>query len=120
LSRIQLTTCARDFHQIPIGTAVCPWCVIDEERAARRQRQAWARPGTGPQKVLPRQTGPQPIASGPRTVRQPVARKDEPDKIFGMTSQTYLVVLLAVVLTVVALATFIVWAVLSGATTFGS
>lgn len=120
LSRIQLTTCARNLHQIPIGSGTCPWCAIDEERTVRRQRQSWARPGTGPQNVLPRQTGPQPPAMGPGTGRQPVARKEELDKIFGMSSQTYLAVLVAVVLTVVALASFIVWAVLSGATTFGS
>ena len=46
--------------------------------------------------------------------------KKEPDRVFGMSTRVYLTVLLSVVLIVVALAAFIIWALLSGATTFGA
>jgi len=117
LSRIGLTTCSRDVHQVPVGCAFCPWCVIDVERASRKQRQDWLRPGdsTGSQSALSSSsTGP--MLAGGRTTTP----KKEPDRVFGMSTRVYLTVLLSVVLIVVALAAFIIWALLSGATTFGA
>jgi hypothetical protein len=43
----------------------------------------------------------------------------EQDTFLGLSSRTYLVALAAVVVVVVALAVFIVWALLSGAATLG-
>jgi DNA-binding helix-hairpin-helix protein with protein kinase domain len=115
LSRVRLVSCTRDVHQVPLGCAVCPWCAIDEERATRTQRQAWARSAgtTGPLVVSP-------PSGGPRTGSHPAASKNEPDTFLGLSHRVYLAALLSVVLIVVALAVFIVWAVLSRSTTFGS
>lgn len=112
LSRVGLTTCVRGAHQMPAGCSVCPWCTIDDERAARRQRQAWVRPGgsTGPHSVpLPR-----PPVTSPTS--RPVRRTPptpQRDTMFGMDAKVYLSLLLAVVLIVVALAAFIIWTLLS-------
>ena len=46
--------------------------------------------------------------------------KDQPYRIFGVSHQVYLIALASIVLIVVALAAFIVWALLTGSTTFGS
>ncbi len=39
LLRLTTAPCARGTHQIPTSARVCPWCAIDDERAARRQRR---------------------------------------------------------------------------------
>lgn len=49
LLRIQIGTCARG-HQIPVEADFCPWCAIDEVRAARRSAQATA---AIPQRQMP-------------------------------------------------------------------
>lgn len=36
LLRIQITTCPRGVHEVPVEADPCPWCVIDDERSARR------------------------------------------------------------------------------------
>lgn len=109
LSRIQLAGCARGLHQIPRGCSICPWCTIDAERAERRRRS-----GTGPMRTMPKPRPP----SSPSTGRQP-GRQSEPETIFGFSHRTYLSVLAVVVTVIVLLATFIVWALLSGASSFG-
>lgn len=105
LLRIQLASCPRGIHQMPVTTLRCPWCTIDDERAARQQQQAWARPGTGPRPVVSRPiTGPQ---------RKP--------KVSALSKHTNLIVagLISVIVIVLILTVFIIWAVLSGASTFG-
>ena len=60
-------------------------------------------------------------ASGSQTGSQyVVSPKTEPDKIFGISHRAYLTTLAVVVTVVVAVASFIVLALLSGASTFGS
>ena len=127
LSRIRLSVCATGAHQVPVGCVLCPWCAIDEERAKRRQRQNRSRPPgvTGPRPIVagPASTGPlsrRAGSSGPHSGRQPLVSTEEPGTIFGVSQRVYLVALAAIVLAVVALAVFIVWALLSGSTTFGS
>ncbi|WP_179476446.1 hypothetical protein, partial [Mycolicibacterium vinylchloridicum] len=41
LQAVVVSTCSRG-HQIPIELERCPWCVIDDERAARRDQRARA------------------------------------------------------------------------------
>ena len=43
---IQVTSCLRGVHQIPTTAGGCPWCVIDDERAVRKQLVH--RPGSTP------------------------------------------------------------------------
>lgn len=119
LMRIQLTTCERSEHQVPAGCHVCPWCAVDDERAARRRRQASGQPASAPQRIIPlaSSTGPVPSGRQPTTSPKP---KPQQDTVFGLSTRTYLITLAVVVVVVVALASFIVWALLSGASTFGS
>lgn len=117
LTRIQLTTCPAGKHQVPVGCTVCPWCTIDSERAARRLRQAWANPASAPQPIMPQAS----VSSIPQTGRQPTrAPETAPDTIFGLSHRTYLTALAVIVVVVVALASFIVWALLSGTSSFGA
>ena len=116
LMRIRLLTCPRGTHQIPTGCAACPWCGIDDERAARRQRQAWGQPASAPIPVASVAA-----TSVSRSGRPPsVAPKSQPDTIFGLSTRAYLTTLAIIVIVVVALASFIVWGVLSGTLTFGA
>jgi eukaryotic-like serine/threonine-protein kinase len=115
LLRIRLTACSRGVHEVPVATLRCPWCGIDDERAARRQQQQWMRPEmAGPRPIA--RTGPvrapSPAAPGPR--RQVAPR--------GLSGNTKLILggLAAVVVIVIGLTCFVVWAILSGASTFGS
>ncbi|MCG7592747.1 hypothetical protein [Mycobacterium sp. PSTR-4-N] len=112
LLRIRLERCSQNRHEIPLGCAVCPWCAIDAERASR-QHNPWAR-SSGPRPAVSSAGFPAPAAP-PRPVEAPNS-----DKFLGMNSRTYLVALIAVVVVVVSLAVFIVWAVLSGASTLGT
>ncbi|GAA2534236.1 hypothetical protein [Mycolicibacterium diernhoferi] len=118
LTRMRLSMCGRKIHQIPQGCTVCPWCTIDDERAARRQRQAWSRAGTGPQPITAPNQVTHPAMSP--TARHP-ANPPQPrqDTILGVSHRTYLTALAVIVVVVVALASFIVWALLSGTSTFG-
>lgn len=93
LLRLRLTTCSRGTHRVPAGTARCPWCAIDDERAARR---------------------------GVRTGPPPVVRRAAPVKSRAVNTNVVVAGLISVSVIVVALAAFIIWAVLSGASTFGS
>lgn len=34
---IEVVACRRGSHQVPIDTAACPWCAVDDERARRRK-----------------------------------------------------------------------------------
>ncbi|MGH3676937.1 MAG: hypothetical protein ACRDU5_14610 [Mycobacterium sp.] len=107
LSRLRLARCPRLSHEIPVGCATCPWCAIDDERQARRLRSG----GTGPQ---PLRAVNRPM---PPRARTPKNNQDNP---FGLSTRILLAGILTVVLIVVALSVFIVWALLSGATTFGA
>lgn len=101
LTRMALTTCSYGAHQIPVGCVECPWCRIDDERANR-----------------PRQLPSGPI---PRVPSAASAKTDdpEPETFLGLAPRTYLLGLAAVVVVVLALAVFIVWALLSGTATLG-
>jgi hypothetical protein len=52
--------------------------------------------------------------------RPPPSRSSDRDTILGLSPRTYLTALAAIVIVVVALASFIVWALLSGTSSFGS
>jgi DNA-binding helix-hairpin-helix protein with protein kinase domain len=124
LSRIRLRSCPRQEHQVPVSCLSCPWCAIDDERRARKQRQVWGPGGaTGPQKSLsPSRTGPQPMPAASRTgpMSRPAAPHAPQNSSSGVSTQVILALILTVVLVVVVLAAFIIWALLSGATTFGA
>lgn len=111
LSRIRPALCRNGIHQIPDGCPDCPWCAIDQKRAARAIRT----PQRGFAAVTP---GVYPAAMPPsQVVTPPPPRPSRIDALFaGVNTRTYLLGLSVVVLVVVALATFIVWAVLSGST----
>jgi hypothetical protein len=40
LSRVEVTRCPRDQHEIPVGCTACPWCATDAVRSARRSALA--------------------------------------------------------------------------------
>ncbi len=104
LLRIAVTTCGRDLHQVPSTTASCPWCAIDDERL-RRQRTVSGQQHTGPR---------------PMVTPKPIRQTPLPDHGFGADPKLVLAGLITVVTIVLALAAFIIWAVLSGASTFGA
>lgn len=103
LCRIPLMACERGAHQVPAGCPRCPWCAIDDERAARR-----ARAGTGPQRTL--------SASTPRSI--PAGVKPAPRQ--RISNRTLVAGIIAAAVIVVLLAVFIIWALLSGASSFGA
>lgn len=120
LSAIRLRSCERAAHQVPVSCVRCPWCAIDDQRTARKQQQAWR--GTGSQKVLPRNpTGPQQVAGSAPTgpARAPSASGGDHAGT-GMSTRLILAGLAVVVLIVAVLTIFIVWALLSGASSFGA
>jgi len=103
LSHIQITTCGGRAHQIPLGCAVCPWCAIDAERAARRARR------------VPMNTGPHPVPAHPSApLPPPGPQPPPPDTFLGMNPRTYLIMLAVVVSVVVLAAIIIIAVVLSG------
>jgi DNA-binding helix-hairpin-helix protein with protein kinase domain len=120
LQRIRLRSCPRGEHQVPVSCVQCPWCVIEDERASRRQRLGDGRNVTGPVKVLPRtRTGPIPVAKA--TAPAPSASGIRGAwQHAGRNTKVYLAILALVVLVVVAMSAFIVWALLSGTSTFGA
>ena len=115
LLRIQLTQCPRGLHQIPVTTAVCPWCAIDGGRAARQQQQVRA----GAVRQLPAPaTGP--VRTGVRApTNSRVARKNSLYATLNKHSTIIIAGLITFVVVVVILTIFIVWALLSGTSTFG-
>ncbi len=117
LLRIQLTTCPAGRHQVPARSPHCPWCAIDRERRTRRLTQASAR-STG-SLAAHSQTGPQrvPVEAARR---EPAASRKPADAGLGASPKVIIAGLITVVVIVIGLATFIVWALLSGASTFGT
>ncbi len=97
LLRIRLARCPTGQHQIPVG-AICPWCSIEAQRRARKR-------------VLRKF----PRSQSPVTGRQPRARQDD------VLAHTKLIVIgiWSAVAMVAVLTVFIVWAILSGASSFG-
>lgn len=113
LSQIRVRSCEQGRHQVPVDCSACPWCAIDAERATRKLR----RPGggiPGSPNVLPR-SSPQPHA-GSASVD---ARASQPTAA-ALSSRAIWVGLAVFVVVVVALTSFIVWAILTGQTSFGA
>jgi len=115
LVRVQLTTCARGTHHVPVSAMTCPWCAIDDEQAKRQQTsrvngpptpRAWAAAVTGPQPAVP--------ARAPRTSKEKLYATVEAN------SGRFIAGIWAAVIVVLVLTAFIVWAILSGASTFGT
>jgi hypothetical protein len=74
LQRIQIRSCSRGIHQMPVETHDCPWCAIDDVRHTRRTAAVRA---SIPQKAMPvtaspaRQiTQPAPLAMAATTPRR--------------------------------------------------
>lgn len=102
LLRIRVRMCPVGLHQIPVETVTCPWCVIDDERAARKPNRPTPRPD---------RTGPQPIQH--RTgLAATWAQLPQSTKLI-------LAGLGAFIMVVIVVTTFIVWGILSGSSTFG-
>lgn len=124
LTRIQLTRCPRNpDHQLPVESRACPWCAIDDERSVRRQRSG-STTSTASRAIQPNSIGPS--RSGPRRIERPptnpamaLAARNRRHPL-GVSNRTIYVGLAVVVLIVVALSAFIIWAVTTGVTTFGS
>lgn len=115
LLRIRLTGCPAGAHQIPVETAACPWCVIDDERETRRLRRESLSAGT---------TGPRPLPrppARPRDAHTLAAAEKARGAKAPLSTKTKLILagILASIVIVVVLTTFIVWAILSGVSTFG-
>lgn len=121
LSRIRLRSCGRGSHQIPVSCARCPWCAIDDEREMRRSQQPGQLPSAA-QKALPRtSTGSRPvIRPNPGGPLSAVRVRSGQKAGAPSGTRTILIGLAVTVLIVVALAAFIVWALLSGTTSFGA
>ncbi|OBF29230.1 hypothetical protein [Mycobacterium sp. ACS4331] len=117
---ISLTGCPSGRHRVPSAARHCPWCAIDHERRTRRHAQGSPRT-TGPRPVLAAHshTGPQRVPGG--AARRPVAAQRKPaEGGLGVSPKVIIAGLVTVVVIVVGLAAFIIWAVLSGASTFGT
>lgn len=77
LLRIRVGTCSRG-HQIPVETATCPWCAIDDVRAVRRTapthtpipQRAMPVVAQSPTAAMAARSGPGPGRSGPGTGRR--------------------------------------------------
>lgn len=120
LLRIELTVCPRQTHQIPVTTLACPWCVIDDERRSRRQAQAWAHQGNAGNRPAPlSSTGPQRVAAA-SPHQHDVPQRNTKRSALEVNPKVVIAGLISVVVIVVILASFIIWAVLSGASTFGA
>ncbi|NDJ90937.1 hypothetical protein GWR20_17585 [Mycolicibacter kumamotonensis] len=100
LLRIRPVMCPAGHHQVPAGVP-CPWCVIDDERRTRKR-------GFG--KVQ------RPLPSVPD--RQSTVLERLEGKVAANT-QLIVVGIWSAVAVVVVLTVFIVWAILSGASSFG-
>jgi DNA-binding helix-hairpin-helix protein with protein kinase domain len=111
---IDVQTCPRGEHQIPVSCFQCPWCAIDDERAARRRAVGW-NTGTGAQKVSPRNTAP--LSHGGGSAPMPVA---DAGRRSWLTTKVLVAFLITALVIVIGLSAFIIWAVLSGASTFGA
>jgi DNA-binding helix-hairpin-helix protein with protein kinase domain len=122
---MRLRTCQRNEHQIPESCGQCPWCAIDDEREARRQRQVWAPGASGPQRLAsPHRTGPlpanrgqaappkkiNPAATGPVPRPAPAA----PPAPRWQQPKVVLTALAIFVVTVLIVTAIIVWIILSG------
>jgi eukaryotic-like serine/threonine-protein kinase len=110
LSRIQLRSCERGTHQVPVSSMRCPWCTIDDEREMRKRQQAGSSAPTAAREVLQRNSIEPVLTAG-----SPAVQKAEPIP----TTRVILVSLAGFVLIVAVLTTFIVWALLSGTSSFG-
>ena len=113
LSGIRVRVCDHGRHQVPVDCQACPWCAIDTERATRKLRQASGFGAAAP-KVLPRSVPPGstrsvPMDSGPAQSVSP-----------PLSTRAILIGLAVFVVIVVALTSFIVWAILTGQTSFGA
>ncbi len=112
LLQIEVTTCARGGHQVPVTTDSCPWCAVEDARSYRQRAASHqSRPAVMSALAPRRAAGPRPIPSAPKP--------EAPDYWLGVNPKLVIAGLIVVVTIVVALASFIVWAVLSGASTFG-
>ncbi len=116
LSRIRVRACEQGRHQVPVSCVRCPWCAIEAERATRKRRQA----GTAAPRAMPR-SAPQGAGRSIPTGVVPDTGSDPGQAAQPILSTRAILVGLAVfVVIVVVLTTFIVWAILSGQTTFGA
>lgn len=109
LLRIRLTRCSFGAHQVPVETPTCPWCAIDDEREARRSQK---------QRTRSDGTGSRPATTGSIPTSAPVTATS----VNGSSGNTKLILLglAAFVVVVVAMTIFIVWAILSGTSSFGT
>ena len=101
LLSIRIESCPGGSHQVPKGTAPCPWCVIDDERETRRlRRQSKDAIGLRPQAL---------------SHRHAVTAKP------GLENSYKLIIwsLVAFTVVVISLTVFIVWGILSGASPLG-
>jgi DNA-binding helix-hairpin-helix protein with protein kinase domain len=122
LGRIRLIGCPRNpAHQLPIGAPLCPWCAVDDERRIRRQQNSPATSGSSAVAVNSfggSRPGPLAISRPPVSPPNPGASRNSRTPL-GVSNKAVLMALAAVVVIVVALSAFIIWAVSTGATTFG-
>jgi hypothetical protein len=119
LSRIRTRPCEQGTHQVPVSCLRCPWCAIEAERATRKLRQAG---GAGPAapNTLSRSAPHGGYRSAPPgTVQDAGTDSGQPGQTI-LSTRVILVGLALFVMIVVALTTYIVWAILSGQTSFGA
>lgn len=108
LLRMQLGTCARG-HQIPIEADPCPWCVIDDHRAARRQARGWNSAGASTDQVVYRVDSPAPAyAAPPPSAPRPSAGGLVPSQSGGVNRNLLVGLGVAAVLLIGLVAVFLV------------
>lgn len=111
LTRIHFTTCAQAGHTFPATASICPWCAIDARRASLGADAAASRRSA------------ERVSRGAMTFRGDAVRKDSARSSTpqnGIDPRFVIYGLVAVVSIVVVLTAFILWAILSGASTFGA
>lgn len=111
LSRIPLATCPQAGHTLPATAANCPWCVIDARRASRG-------PGATAAYRPSERAGCGTTPSRGDAARAAANKTNTPQS--GINPHYVILGLVVVVSIVVILTAFILWAVLSGASTFGA
>ncbi|WP_458317268.1 hypothetical protein [Mycolicibacterium brisbanense] len=108
LLRMRVGVCPRGTHQIPVGAPTCPWCAIDEQRRTRQPGRQSSRTAPLPARPVARKPAVTPTGGLKATWAQ-----------LPQSTKLILAGLATVVTIVVVLTSFIVWAILSGTSTFG-
>lgn len=116
LLRVRSSWCSRAAHEIPVDAQICPWCAIEDEREIRRQ--AKVQPPSATPRILPPSTTSRESLSAPTVAPSAPSWKSAWSQL-SRSNKIIVAGLAGFSVIIVLLTVFIVWAILSGASTFG-